>query len=70
MHGVQRPVSLEYQIYPPSSPTLYDTLVTGMGGGGGGGEGQKLVQRAPTSLCQLHLNTSNCSTLYNAHYAS
>ena len=26
MHGVQRPISLEYQIYPPA----IDTLVTGM----------------------------------------
>ena len=29
MHGVQRPISLEYQIYPPA----IDTLVTGMGPG-------------------------------------
>ena len=26
MHGVQRPISLEYQIYPPA----IDTIVTGM----------------------------------------
>ena len=38
MHGGQRPVSLEYQIYPPA----IDTLVTGMVRGRGGGE-QPLV---------------------------
>ena len=37
-HGVQRSISLEYQIYPPA----IDTLVTGMVRGRGGGE-QPLV---------------------------
>ena len=30
--GGQRPISLEYQIYPPSYLPIYDTPVTGMDG--------------------------------------
>ena len=28
MHGVQRPISLEYQIYPPANDTLENGMVT------------------------------------------
>ncbi len=57
MHGVQRPISLEYQIYPPA----IDTLVTGMDEGGKAGKDTfsccTVGNFWPTGVCVALLNT-------------